>query len=426
MPDTSQTLRSALLVDFDNVFISLKNIDPEAAKAFANEPQLWLDAIATGSLFGGEDHPEGTPEPVQRRILVRRCYANPSLMRYFRGAFMRAGFQIIDCPSLTGRGKNSADIFMVIEALDLIGHETRFDEFIVLSSDADFSPLLTRLRLHDRRSVIYSNPVTASAYRALADDMVGEENLIALLADRTETVDPKPAPARPASNSRREPRAQAERPRRPPVRPAPGPPSSSLPEEIAPLARRVAHVTGAPVLSPEAYAALFRALAAEVDERGFALSRTVSGVVARLASDGLEVRPQAVAYVIKGLSLIGCTLEAGVDPKDYAKAMRRQLLYLAATRNLDLSADDRLMIGAWIIGGLRSVGTAEIVDDQIGPSDADFAASIAADADPEEADEGDAAPGDPIAETRSDPETPRRATDINGLLERIRGKSDRQ
>jgi hypothetical protein len=445
-PETAAPLRSALFVDFDNVFISLKNSDPEAARAFANEPHLWLDAIVTGALMADEDSDaDATPE---RRILVRRCYANPSLMRYFRGAFLRAGFQIIDCPSLTGRGKNSADITMVIEALDLIGHETRFDEFIVLSSDADFTPLLTRLRLHDRRSIIYSNAVTASAYRALCDGMVEEEALIALLADEASEPAEAAKPERPAPvrADRRPPerglpertrgeRARDDRGRQPPRRPRQtamprAAEVSGLPEEITAVARRVAQVTGAPLLPPATYAALFRALAAEVDERGYALSRTVSGIVARLAEDGVSIRPQSVAFVVKGLSMAGTAPEKGVDARDYAKALRKQLIYLASTRNLDLTADERLMIGAWIIGGLRSVPTAEIIEDHPAePTDADFAASIAAE--PSDEDEEDAGMSEDAEVEAAPPpayegapdvaDHTRKGPDINSLLERIRG-----
>ncbi|MBP0574548.1 hypothetical protein J8J27_27965, partial [Mycobacterium tuberculosis] len=81
-------LRTALFLDFDNVFFSLRNADAAVAKAFAQDPRRWLDAIAGGGLIDSADGFAPT-----RRILLRRCYANPSVMRFFRSAFMRAGFQ---------------------------------------------------------------------------------------------------------------------------------------------------------------------------------------------------------------------------------------------------------------------------------------------------------------------------------------------
>ena len=148
----TDVLRSVLFVDFDNVFFSLQGADKESARNFANDPQGWLAAIESGALI--ESAP-GIPS-ARRRILMRRCYANPAVMRYFRAYFTRSGFQIVDCPPLTGRGKNSADIYMVVDIIDALRHETRFDEFIILSGDADFTPVLTRLRACDRLSVIYS------------------------------------------------------------------------------------------------------------------------------------------------------------------------------------------------------------------------------------------------------------------------------
>jgi uncharacterized LabA/DUF88 family protein len=53
---------------------------------------------------------------------------------------------VVDCPPLTQRGKTSADVYMVMDVLDALEHKTEFDEFIILSSDADFTPVLLRLR----------------------------------------------------------------------------------------------------------------------------------------------------------------------------------------------------------------------------------------------------------------------------------------
>lgn len=48
---------------------------------------------------------------------------------------------MVDCPPLTASGKNSADIVMTLDIADAIGHLTRFDKFVLLSSDADFTPV---------------------------------------------------------------------------------------------------------------------------------------------------------------------------------------------------------------------------------------------------------------------------------------------
>lgn len=178
----TEGLKTVLFIDFDNVYSSLRETDPEAARRFATEPAIWLKAIEDGTLIKSSRTGERDASP-ERRILMRMCYANPAIMRTFRGYYTRAGFQIIDCPALTGRGKNSSDIQMVMDMLDAVGHDTRFDEFIILSADADFTPVLFRLRAHDRKTTIYANDITATAYRAASDGMVMEDSMIALLND---------------------------------------------------------------------------------------------------------------------------------------------------------------------------------------------------------------------------------------------------
>ena len=134
--------RVALFIDFDNVFSALCLQAPEAAEIFVAEPGRWLDWIA--QRHAPQPGRGMTPPTVQRRILVRRCYLNPvgSLVlpdgeRVFFGSFrdklVRAGFQITECPPLTRGGKTSADIVLVMDVLDALGHATRFDEFVPVS-----------------------------------------------------------------------------------------------------------------------------------------------------------------------------------------------------------------------------------------------------------------------------------------------------
>ena len=59
---------------------------------------------------------------------------------FVRHHFLRAGFEVVDCPPLTAQLKNSADIRMVMDVRDILTHDTYFDEFVILSADADFTP----------------------------------------------------------------------------------------------------------------------------------------------------------------------------------------------------------------------------------------------------------------------------------------------
>lgn len=164
--------KSVILIDFDNVFLGLWRLDAELAQRFANEPMEWLPRLANSHLTLGD-----------RRWLVARCYLNPSgwvqvdehnrlYFSRYRPGLVRAGFDVIDCPSMTGAGKNAADIRMVIDALDLLRADSRYDEFVIASSDSDFVPLLQRIRAHDRHITVISPGDSSSAYRSLADNIL--------------------------------------------------------------------------------------------------------------------------------------------------------------------------------------------------------------------------------------------------------------
>jgi NYN domain-containing protein len=182
---------SAVFVDYDNIYLSLKRKSEEAAKRFAKEATRWLREIESGSLITPTNASFGT---TPRRIVMNRCYGNPvprrnahdnstdmSSFPFVRHHFLRAGFEVIDCPPLTAQLKNSADIRMVMDIRDLLLHDTYFDEFIILSGDADFTPVLIRLRAHARRTVVFANDFTAAPYTAICDGEVREAALIELM-----------------------------------------------------------------------------------------------------------------------------------------------------------------------------------------------------------------------------------------------------
>ncbi len=188
---SSQPCLSALFVDYDNIYLSLKRKNEEAARRFAKNAGLWLREIDSGALIT----PTNAPTlPLDRRIVLNRCYGNPVPRRsnkdnstdmnsfpFVRHHFLRAGSEIIDCPPLTAQLKNSSDIRMVMDIRDLLTHDTYYDEFIILSGDADFTPVLHRLRAHARRTIIYANDHTATPYTAICDGEIQEKDLINLL-----------------------------------------------------------------------------------------------------------------------------------------------------------------------------------------------------------------------------------------------------
>jgi NYN domain len=210
--DEQGPVLSAIFVDYDNIYMSLKRKNDDAAKRFAKLSQDWLKGIETGSLITATNGVLGNRP---RRIVMNRCYGNPvprrnghdnatdmSSFPFIRHHFLRAGSEVVDCPPLTAQLKNSSDIRMVMDIRDYLTHDTYFDEFVILSGDADFTPVLQRLRQHARRTVIYCNEYTAQPYTAICDGEVREADLIALLlaqdmpAQNPAAVTAEPTPAR--------------------------------------------------------------------------------------------------------------------------------------------------------------------------------------------------------------------------------------
>lgn len=206
--DATGPALSAIFIDYDNIYLSLKRKSDDAARRFSKDAGLWLRELETGSLITATS---GFAASGQRRIVMNRCYGNPvprrnahdnstdmSSFPFIRHHFLRSGAEVVDCPPLTAQLKNSADIRIVMDVRDMLTHETYFDEFIILSSDADFTPLLHRLRAHARRTVIYANDQTVSPYTAISDGEVREADLLRLLldsrgTDRAITSDSAPA-----------------------------------------------------------------------------------------------------------------------------------------------------------------------------------------------------------------------------------------
>ena len=250
-------MKSALFVDFDNVFSQLRQLQPEAAERFARQPSEWIGWL-TSALALPEPHEEGE----RRRLLVRRCYLNPNWYQTYRHAFLRAGFEIVDCPPVTSQGKTSTDIHMVLDIVDLLQHETRCDEFIVFSADADFTPVLRKLRRYDRRTTVLAIGFPSAAYQASADLMIDERLFLrdALGLGLSTSAELPSGQGSPLADTR-EPRIAELKPALPEARPAgavhsspkaepppKGTPRLATPEEVSEIAGRLwAFVEESPV-----------------------------------------------------------------------------------------------------------------------------------------------------------------------------------
>lgn len=79
-------------------------------------------------------------------IVVKKAYCDFDRYKEFKRNLHEAAFELIEIPHVRQSGKNSADIRMVVDALDLCYTKQHLDTFVILSGDSDFSPLVSKLR----------------------------------------------------------------------------------------------------------------------------------------------------------------------------------------------------------------------------------------------------------------------------------------
>jgi hypothetical protein len=397
-----RSITSALYVDFDNVYGGLAAFDPATAEAFASDPGRLLQLLSRGSDGDG---------PFERRFLVRDCYINPQSFAKYRPQFVAAGFRVIDCPSLTARGKSAADTHIVIDVVDAISHATRYDEFVICSADADFSPLMTKLRRHDRRTVMVAAGNAAPAYQAVCDTAMGAMEIVAAftlgnvesegvagervalaaideedVAKAVEAVRTRVAASPSAVPGSSAVRAalravpgiaesgwagaggfpafvQAQLPELTYVSTASGglvldparhtpDASAAQTEEPDDVIVRVARVTKAPLLTSAQYAVLFRELAdvAKVQHR---LARIGYDVRERAADSAAPVPRKSVDFVVTGLVYAGSDpRKVDLGPHGLAEKWLASVLFRCEQAQLELEPDDQEAVARWILGGL--------------------------------------------------------------------------
>lgn len=83
-------------------------------------------------------------------IVVKKAYCDWARYKEFKAAMHAAAFELIEIPHVRQSGKNSADIRMVVDALDLCYTKGHVDTFVIISGDSDFSPLVSKLRENNK------------------------------------------------------------------------------------------------------------------------------------------------------------------------------------------------------------------------------------------------------------------------------------
>ena len=127
-PDTASM---ALFCDFENVALGVRDAQYEK---FDIKPVLER-LLAKGS------------------IVVKKAYCDWERYKGFKSAMHEANFELIEIPHVRQSGKNSADIRLVVDALDLCYTKGHVDCFVIVSGDSDFSPLVSKLRENNKRVI---------------------------------------------------------------------------------------------------------------------------------------------------------------------------------------------------------------------------------------------------------------------------------
>ncbi len=133
-------------------------------------------------------------------IVVKKAYCDWERYREFKAAMHQASFELIEIPHVRMSGKNSADIRMVVDALDLCYMKSHVDTFVLITGDSDFSPLVSKLRENNKTVIgVGVKKSTSDLLIANCDEFIYYDDL----------VRERPSRSRPAENGRRKPTAPA-------------------------------------------------------------------------------------------------------------------------------------------------------------------------------------------------------------------------
>jgi uncharacterized protein (TIGR00288 family) len=124
LPPNQEARSLAVFCDFENVALGVR----EAKYAQFDMEKVLERLLAKGS------------------IVVKKAYCDWDRYKEFKNAMHAASFELIEIPHVRQSGKNSADIRMVVDALDLCYTKEHVDTFVIVSGDSDFSPLVSKLR----------------------------------------------------------------------------------------------------------------------------------------------------------------------------------------------------------------------------------------------------------------------------------------
>jgi uncharacterized protein (TIGR00288 family) len=129
----SDELLIAVFVDFENLALGVRDMK-------GGQTQFRIDLVLKRLLEKG-------------RLVFKRAYCDWSRFRESVREFHGQGIELVDIPGGRQSGKNSADIRMVVDAIDLCYAKSHIDVFALLSGDSDFSPLVSKLKENEKRVI---------------------------------------------------------------------------------------------------------------------------------------------------------------------------------------------------------------------------------------------------------------------------------
>lgn len=150
---------SAIFIDFDNVFLARRD-DP----GFDGFGQAFVDAIPNWLAWFEDGRFEKTAAPRRRRFVEKRVYLGFNL-RQHQTLFQDHGFDAYIGRSFTRRQKSTADLLIALDAMESLYRQPGVEEYVIVSSDTDFVPLIDRLRDSDKQTVaVFKDRASFSAY----------------------------------------------------------------------------------------------------------------------------------------------------------------------------------------------------------------------------------------------------------------------
>jgi uncharacterized protein (TIGR00288 family) len=147
----------ALFCDFENVALGVRD---------AKYAQFDIKKVLERLLLKGS-------------IVVKKAYCDWERYKDFKATMHEAAFELIEIPHVRQSGKNSADIRMVVDALDLCYTKSHVDTFVIISGDSDFSPLVSKLRENNKYVIgIGVKDSTSDLLSANCDEFIFYDDLV--------------------------------------------------------------------------------------------------------------------------------------------------------------------------------------------------------------------------------------------------------